>query len=115
MTLDDDMPWAAWVERQMWESHEHPVVRRPTHSRPWRDLEVEAIAERDALEEERAALDDQITYLRKHGCDCLRQALDDWERTRRRLDGIPAATHPDFRGSLNAGADERAEWREARA
>lgn len=101
MSLGDDAPGAHHVELMKVDP-----TYRPTHSRPWRDPEVEAIAERDALEEERAALDDQIAYLRRHGCDCLRRALDDWERTRRRLDALP-----DLRGSLNVGADEREQWR----
>ena len=105
MSLSDDAPGAEQVERMVVDP-----TYRPTHSRPWRDPEDEAIEERDTLLLERAALDDQIAHLRKHGCDCLHRALDDWERNRRRLDGIPAPTHPDFRGSLNAGADERAEW-----
>jgi hypothetical protein len=84
---------------------------RPTHSRAWRDPELEALAEMDALEEERVALDEQIQHLRTHGCDCLRRAVDAWERNRRRIEGLPAATHPDLRGSVNTGADERETWR----
>lgn len=105
MSFYDDAPGAHHVELMMVDP-----TYRPTHSNPWRDPELEAIAERDALEEERAALDDQIAYLRKHGCDCLRRALDAWERTRRRLDGIPDPSHPDLRGAKNTGTDERAEW-----
>lgn len=108
MTFGDELgdPTADRVEREL---SRH---RATVWMRAWRDPEVELEAERDALEEERVALDDQISRLRTHGCECLARALDEWERNRARREGLPAASHPDGRGLKNAGVDEREGWGE---
>ena len=64
------------------------------------------------MAETAGALDDQIAYVRSGGF--LAELMDRHAQVQRRLDGVTAAvTAPDWRGSRNAGADDRAEWKDA--
>ena len=106
MSFYDDAPGAHHVEMQAVDPK-----YRPTHSRAWRDPELEAHAEVDAITEELFALRDQRDYVASGGF--LRELDDRIVVLERRLAGVEAVVAaPDWRGVKNAGADQREQWRE---
>jgi len=82
---------------------------RPTHSRAWRDPELEAHAEVDALTEELFALREQREYVASGG---FLAELDDRIAVLEGRREHVASWHDDYRGVKSAGTDDRETWRE---
>lgn len=105
MSFYDDAPGAHHVEMQAVDPK-----YRPTHSRAWRDPELEAHAEVDAITEELFALREQRDYVASGG---FLAELDDriavLERRRAGVESWIAEPDPRLNGSM--GADERSEWK----
>lgn len=105
MSFDDTAPGAH--DREMLAVD---PTYRPSNARPWRDPELEAVAELDAITEELFALREQREYVASGGF--LRELDDRLARLEQRRVEV-GSWHDDFRGSKNAGSDDRAAWGEA--
>lgn len=105
MSFADDTPGAHHVEMLAVDP-----TYRPSHSRAWRDPELEAVAELDAITEEVFALREQREYLLSGG---MLRDLDDRIARLEERSAVVGSWCDDYRGVKNAGADDRAAWGEA--